>query len=342
MDELPAHLRPGGGVPGLVPGKGLLELLLTLSVVFSLLAGGYAWARKEVTISVDGQTMVVQTLQRDVGGLLAEEGIALAASDLVEPGLETPLERGMEILIKRAQPFVLKVDGETREIASARERVGEALAGAGVVLGPLDRTVPPGDTPLTPGMEIEVIRGKEEVVTIEVPVPFQVQRQSDDSLPRGQSKIIQKGREGLAERVVRYLYENGEKVLEGVIAENIIEEPVPQVVAVGTLTTLASRGGENLRFKEMLIMEATAYAPDPRCNGVNQYTATGRRARRGVVAVDPRVIPLGTRLYVEGYGNALAADTGGAIKGKKIDLCFDTYEEAIRFGRRQVKVYILE
>ncbi len=342
MDEMPAHLRPGEGAPGLSPGKGLLRALIALSVVCSLLAGGYAWARKEVTISVDGQTRVVQTLERDVGGLLAEEGIVLAEADLVEPDPKTPLERGMEIVIKRAQPFVLKVDGETRTIASARDRVGEALAEAGVLLGPLDRTVPPRNTPLTPGMEVEVIRGREEFETIEVPIPFQVQRQNDDSLPRGQTEIIQEGREGRAERLVRYFYENGEKVSEEVVGETVIEEPVPQLVAVGTRTLLASRGGENLRFKEMLVMEATAYTPDPRCNGGYKYTVTGRKAQRGVVAVDPRVIPLGTRLYVEGYGKALAADTGGAIKGKKIDLCFDTYEEAIRFGRRQVKVYILE
>jgi len=342
MDEMPAHLRPGGGVPGFRPGKKLLGLLLVLAVVCSLLAGGYAWARKEVTISVDGRTMVVQTLARNVGGLLAEEGIVLGERDRVEPDLQTPLERGMEIVVRRAQPFVLKVDGETRTTASTRERVAEALAEAGVVLGPLDRTVPAGDTPLIPGMEIEVIRGREEVVTIEVPVPFQVQRRSDDSLPRGQSKVVQEGREGREERLVRYRYENGEKVSEELIEERIIEEPVPQVVAVGTLTTIASRGGEILRFKEMRVMEATAYTPDPRCNGGYKYTATGRLAQRGIVAVDPRVIPLGTRLYVEGYGNALAADTGGAIKGNKIDLCFDTYEEAVRFGRRQVKVYILE
>jgi 3D (Asp-Asp-Asp) domain-containing protein len=89
-----------------------------------------------------------------------------------------------------------------------------------------------------------------------------------------------------------------------------------------------------------MIMRASAYAPNygP---GVGEITANGMRAKKGVVAVDPRVIPLGTRLYIEGYGNAIAADTGGAIKGDRIDLCYNTPGECFEFGRRTVKVTIL-
>jgi 3D (Asp-Asp-Asp) domain-containing protein len=93
-----------------------------------------------------------------------------------------------------------------------------------------------------------------------------------------------------------------------------------------------------------MFVEATAYNPGPRNygGGVGNWTATGRLARRGVVAVDPSVIPLGTRVYVEGYGYALAADTGGMIKGLRIDLCYNTYQEAMQFGRHVVTVYLLD
>ena len=74
----------------------------------------------------------------------------------------------------------------------------------------------------------------------------------------------------------------------------------------------------------------------------NGITATGLRARKGIVAVDPRVIPLGTKLFIPGYGEALAADTGGWIKNDRIDLCFESLEEAFRFGRRKIKVYLIE
>ena len=87
-------------------------------------------------------------------------------------------------------------------------------------------------------------------------------------------------------------------------------------------------------------MRATAYLPtDGSATGT---TAMGIPATYGIVAVDPRVIPLGTRVYIPGYGEALAADTGGAIKGYKIDLCMESYSQAMRFGRRDVTVYILE
>jgi 3D (Asp-Asp-Asp) domain-containing protein len=91
-------------------------------------------------------------------------------------------------------------------------------------------------------------------------------------------------------------------------------------------------------------MEATAYDPGPKSCGkwASGYTATGAKAEKGIVAVDDRVIPMGTRMYIPGYGFALAADRGGAIKGMRIDLCYPTYAEAIQFGRRKVKVYLLD
>lgn len=101
-----------------------------------------------------------------------------------------------------------------------------------------------------------------------------------------------------------------------------------------------SRSQDNPKIKnsQSLVVIASAYAPGA---GAGHITAIGKRARRGIVAVDPRVIPLGTKLYIPGYGYGVAADTGGAIKGNRIDLCFDTREEAINWGRRRVVVYII-
>lgn len=91
--------------------------------------------------------------------------------------------------------------------------------------------------------------------------------------------------------------------------------------------------------KKTMTMHATAYSPqDP---GVKSYTATKTKLRKGVVAVDPKVIPLGSKLYIEGYGEAVAEDVGRSIKGNRIDLAFDTHKEALNFGRRNVKVTIL-
>ena len=111
-----------------------------------------------------------------------------------------------------------------------------------------------------------------------------------------------------------------------------VEEKPPENVVE------TSRG--YVRYSQVMSMEATAYLPTD--GGVSGLTATGIPARHGIVAVDPNVIPLGTRVYIPGYGEALAADTGGAIYGYKIDLCMESYYQAIEFGRRTITVFVLE
>ncbi|WP_338817063.1 3D domain-containing protein [Parvimonas micra] len=98
----------------------------------------------------------------------------------------------------------------------------------------------------------------------------------------------------------------------------------------------------SFNYSKVLVMNATSYTNDPAENGGYSTTRLGTKLRYGVVAVDPRVIPLGTKLYIEGYGYAVAEDTGGAIKGNRIDLCFTNRSQAAKFGRRNVKVYILK
>lgn len=115
--------------------------------------------------------------------------------------------------------------------------------------------------------------------------------------------------------------------------------------AIARLSYLSSQedvfNGKDVKVIDMV---ATAYEPGPISCGkyASGYTAIGYKASKGIVAVDPRIIPLGTIVYIEGYGYAIAADVGSAIKGYRIDLCFDTYREAISFGRRRIKVYIVD
>ena len=341
MEAEPAQLPLGKVLPGLRPKA---TAFLVVVVALALLASVYHWARKEVVLTIVGEeTMVLKTFKDDVAGLLVETEIEVSDYDVVEPEPDTPLTEGMTVSIRRAQPVVAVVGGERVAFSSAQPTVGAALEQAGIDIGPLDRVTPGLREPLPDSDEIIVTRVREELVTEEVPLSYQVRRQPDGSLPKGQTKTVTAGEVGLVRQVLRLVYENGVKVAEELVSKEVLKEPVAQVVAVGTQAVL-SRGGENIRYREMRTMEATAYSPDPRENGGNTHglTATGIPARRGVVAVDPRVIPLGTKLYIEGYGQALAADVGGAIKGNIVDLCFDTHEEAIRFGRRQVKVYIVQ
>ena len=129
--------------------------------------------------------------------------------------------------------------------------------------------------------------------------------------------------------------ENGQEVARNFIRKVLVKEPIKQVVALGTRQS-AYRDGSSLDFKEVHTMTATAYTH------TGNRTATGIWPKVGIVAVDPRVIPLGTRLYVDGYGYATAADVGGAIKGKRIDVFMETRAECRQWGRRPVQVFVLQ
>ena len=125
----------------------------------------------------------------------------------------------------------------------------------------------------------------------------------------------------------------------GVVADMHIKVTYVEPVTIPAKPTVDTGIGA-IPYSQHMTMEATAYIPSD--GGGSGITATGMVAQHGVVAVDPQVIPLGTKVYIPVYGVAIAADTGGAIRGNRIDLCMDTYHEAISFGRGDVEVYILD
>lgn len=297
--------------------------------------------RRSVRVMVDGQVHAsLSTKARTVAEALAEAGVTLGPQDRVQPPPEQPLADEAEnvVRVRRAKLWRVEADGVVREELSAAAGVTEVLQALGITLDADDRVQvqsrPDG------GFTARVIRVQEEMVTETEEIPFETLRRPSDELEVGQVREVRAGAPGLLERKVRLTYENGKLVSREVVAETVVRKPVHRILAYGTIRTVA-RGGQVYRYRRVLEMKATAYAPgDGSTPG--QYTATGVPARRGVAAVDPRVIPLGTRLYVDGYGPAVAADTGGAIKGNRIDLAFDTPAEARAFGVRTVKVYILE
>lgn len=170
-------------------------------------------------------------------------------------------------------------------------------------------------------------------------IPAQVKEKLVHNLRAGQKKVVQEGRDGELVKTLVVTYKDGKPVSRTKISETS-KSPQTRYVLVGTRgLTLASRGFFGGR--RVIDMRATGYGPDG--NGRwGARTASGLRPGRGVVAVDPRFIPLGTRLYIEGYGYAVAGDTGGAIKGNRIDLGFDSNREAWNVGRKNVRVLILD
>ncbi|MBE7033463.1 MAG: hypothetical protein E7406_04460 [Ruminococcaceae bacterium] len=189
---------------------------------------------------------------------------------------------------------------------------------------------------------------KTETVTEEV--NFNIIKRLNPMLEAGAIETVQEGENGEKKVTYEVKYEKGTEVSREVISEEIVKEPVDKIVEYGNKNASAEAPVNTgvLDYKYVITCEATAYDLSPEENGgYAGQTATGVPLDKGVIAVDPRVIPLGSRVYIEAidgswsYGYAVAADTGGAIKGKRVDLCYRTRSECIQFGRRKCRVYIL-
>lgn len=166
-------------------------------------------------------------------------------------------------------------------------------------------------------------------------IPFQTKYVVNRDITPGRVKKVTHGVDGKKITTTTTFFENGKAVDKKVETET--EEPKDAVFHMGRSGFTETDRGSFTRSK-VVTMESTAYLPTDG-SGTGR-TASGLKAEFGIVAVDPRVIPIGTLVFVEGYGMALAADTGGAIKGNRIDVCLESRSKCRQWGRRDVKVHI--
>ncbi len=294
-----------------------------------------------VEISDDEEKHTLLTPVKTVEDALKEAQILIRTEDDISPSLDTALKEGMEIDITRAVPCKIQVDGEVIELMTTKETVKEVLEDAEVSLGEEDKINYDLEASIKEEMEIEVIRVEKEIIRENESIDYKTIRENDGTLDKGKSRVEREGQEGQLEQEIEITYENGEEVNREILSETVVQEPVNRIVKIGTKVPkpapVVSRGGSEVT--RTLTVEATAYSSqDP---GVGTITATGATLRHGIIAVDPRVIPLGTKIYVPGYGYGIAADTGGAIKGNRIDLAYENRSDALQFGRRMktIKIY---
>lgn len=325
--------------PQVIRSGFLSALILAVGLSTGFSGGlGYTILRKDVTIVVEGQARRHTTFRRTVGNALDEAGIDLQKGDEISPAASAPLTEGLSIAVRRAVPVTLQIDGQTIQFRSAAASVADLLHRNGFALSSRDKVFPDRQTPLAKEMHIRVVRIRQKIIVEQTAVPYAVRTTSDSQTPRGIVRVLAPGRLGLKEQVWKVTYADGAVADRQRIGWRVVREAQDRVITVGMQVLRASRG--LFAGKEMLHMVATAYSPYC-CRGVDNVTALGVHAGYGVVAVDPAVIPLGSRLYIEGYGYALAADTGSRIKGLRIDLGYDTKRQALQFGRRPVRVYIV-
>jgi 3D (Asp-Asp-Asp) domain-containing protein len=202
-------------------------------------------------------------------------------------------------------------------------------------------TTPKSDA--LPVDNVEALSVRTEFVTRRLVVAAPPVLRFSASLRPGTKKIVHAGHPSIVALTERVTQWNAVIVDRQIVNRTLVQRAQPAVILAAPPRSVAEAMALTGSHKLVAVysMVATAYTADSAQAVPTGRTATGLPARYGVVAVDPRIIPLGSRLYIEGYGTAVAADTGGAIIGNRIDLCMDSYQAAISFGRQPVKVYLL-
>ncbi len=317
-------------------------LMVMLFVLGTVSITAYQSLSKVITLIDDGKVTQYQTDANSVEELLQQLDIILDSKDQVTPGADTKVEDNMKITINRWKPTVnFKLNGETISFKTNLKTVGEIITAKDLQDTKELSVTPSANAAIADNISI-VVKTKEVKMVIEDrPIGFNTIEKTTTELKPGETKMTQEGQNGLKQVTLEKVFFGGELV-EEIVKEVIIkEEAQDQIILTGMSNLIKDPlTGNNYEYTKVYNMEATAYANSG--GDGRGITKSGIRTFVGVVAVDPKVIPLGTRLYVEGYGVALAADTGGAIKGNKIDLFFHTERECYQFGRRKRTVYVLK
>jgi len=257
---------------------------------------------------------------------------AAAAEDKKENKTETLAEQP----VLQKKPVRLHHFGLAREVTTHHGTVGEVLQDMKINLD--GRTVyPPLETKITDGMVIHVLARKSFLSKEEVEVPFGTQIINDAEMAFGTKKVEKEGVKGKDLVTYENITRPGREQKIELDRQRVIE-PVNEIVRQGVAQSILTPDGY-VKYKRKIYGEATAYTWG---GGATGYTSVGLWPKRGIVAVDPRVIPYYTKLYIPGYGMAIAGDTGGAIVGTRIDLFMDSLHECYQWGRRGVEIYILE
>lgn len=314
-----------------------------------------------VSLTADNMIQYVTMAGGTVADVLEKAGIVLDGTVAVTPDAATEVTPGTKIIVSPKITVTVKADGKTRTGYVAQGvTVEEAAAALGVALSKNDKVSEPLEARVTEGMEITIGRITYKTVTKTEKIAYSVNETKTSDLYEGETKVTKQGVDGKQKLTVKQQLLDGKIVKEKVTDKKVLEKPVAQEVLVGTkarpvqgtgsgVPVSASNGvlydanGNQVSYSNVLYGSGTAYYAPP-----GALTATGVPAYVGGVAVNPNVIPYGTKMYIVSedgfvYGYATAIDTGGALMDGSaiVDVYYPTYDDCVVFGRRNVYVYIL-
>jgi uncharacterized protein YabE (DUF348 family) len=303
--------------------------------------------KKTLTISIDGKEETFVTYKGTVKDVLQEKGIILASKDKVQPSLESKVSEKETIKLKTAIPVDIKANGIQVQVLTAEDTIKDMLDAEEKTLQEqgvdfdkeIDEVLPSLDSTISSDTNVQLVKVQTTDLVEKQPINFDTIVEKNEDLDSSVQKVKSEGVNGAKEITYQIVYKDGVEVSRNVKSTKTIVEPQNQIVVKGTGHVYASRGGGNITYKKKITSVATAYSG-------HSSTATGRRPARNegglsTIAVDPSVIPLGSKVYVDGYGYAIASDTGGAIKGNKIDVYLNSASECDSWGRRSVNTLVV-
>ncbi len=327
--ETPSFEVDSTDKPGFWQLYGSLVAIAAAFVV--LLAGMFAYTNlipRQVSAIIDGQPREITTYEHTVAGFLTEQGVPFYEEDYLSTPPTGFIHDGMEFEILHATDFEVTADGETTAYKSLKSTVEEAIVDVGIKLRDRDIVIPKRTAELEQDAKITVKRVEIEKKTVTEKVKFKTIEKDDTSMAEGKTKVLKEGKNGKDKVTYEITYIDGKESKRKELNRKVIEKPVNKVVANGTQIEYNGK-----LYSRKLVVKAYSYTG-------GGTTAMGTRARVGEIAVDPRVIPLGTNVYIEGVGARRAEDTGGNIKGNTIDIYMNTLSECRQWGVRYVTIYI--
>ena len=325
----------------------------------SAFAPVWPWARTQVVplqlrviravpLMVDDGTMpfVIRTTAPTVGEALRGAEITIYLGDRVVPSLGSAVTAGLRVTIQRSLPVVIELANRTVKTRTRGETVADALADMRLGVSGLDRVEPPLDSSLYEGIKIAVTRVVEDVEVEEEIAPFDTVYVADADLPIDTQQLRTEGAEGITRTRYRVRYEDQQEVARTLEDTWVAQEPAERIIAYGQKIephVFTAADGTTYTYWRRIRMSASSYSagtagvsPDKPYYG---RTYTGDPMRFGVVAVDPRIIPLRSQVYVPDYGVGDALDLGSAILARRIDLGYD--DSNLVLWNRWVDVYLL-
>jgi len=309
----------------------------------------------EVKVSADNKTKTVTVHFGDtVADAVNEAGMTPGAKDVVTPSEDTKASNGMNVQLNRKFNVAVTADGKTKSVLVTEGTVEKALGQAGISIGSKDIISMDKAAAVSEGMKLKIARVTFQEVTTKEDIAYKNTDVKDKTIRKGVKKVQTAGKNGSRTIVTRQKLVDGKVADSELVTTNVDEQPVDQVTLIGTKKkassyasidsdgSLTDQSGSTVNYQKLITGRCTAYTG-------GGTTSTGRAAKFGLVAVNPSIIPYGSKLYIcsaDGktvYGYAIAADTGGGVMDGRIiaDLYYSSASECQRFGIRNMRIYIL-